>query len=104
MGATRPEALVRRRYWWPALSTMVREVKRSCEACDRVRAGPIGSHKPELRPLPLTSVGYRFSCDWCGGFPDGELGNKHLFVVVEHATPLSLLGDSAIRSARSCAY
>ena len=103
MGVARTEALVRRLYWWPALSLEVRRVLKQCSACDQVRAGPLGSHKPELRPLPLTTVGYRFSLDWAGGFPTSEVGNQHLLIVVEHSTRWVEVFPAPVKNAKTSA-
>jgi len=104
MGSRRTEALVRRTCWWPCLSTDVRKLLRQCSACDRVRASRGGTQLPLLRPLPVTTVGYRFSCDWAGGFPKSKLANVHLFIIVEHATRWVEVWPSAVKNAATSAF
>ena len=104
MGSRRTEALVRKTCWWPCLSTDVRKLLRQCSACDRVRASRGGTQMPLLRPLPLTTVGYRFSCDWAGGFPKSNLNNTHLFIIVEHATRWVEVWPTAIKNAATSAF
>jgi len=49
-------------------------------------------------------VGYRFSCDWAGGFPKSNLNNTHLFIIVEHATRWVEVWPSAIKNAATSAF
>jgi len=53
--------------------------------------------------LPLTTIGYRFSCDWAGGFPKSEVGNSHLFIVVEHSTRWVEIFPAPVKNAKMAA-
>ena len=85
-GMTRTEALVRRTCWWPNLSSDVRKVLAQCQVCDRVHASKGGNEQPQLRPLPIRGMGYRWSSDWASGFPTSRRGNKHMLVHMCHTS------------------
>ena len=93
-GMAKTVCMLRMRYWWFGLTSDVRRVLRTCEACARVRAARGGSQTPQLRHPPIKDVGYRWGCDWAGGFTSGEakhtgsdtFGHKHLFICIEYTS------------------
>ena len=103
MGANRTEALLRRTHWWPNMSAFIRQVLRECSACDQIRANRGNTQTAALRSLPLVSTGYRFSCDYCGGFQESRAGNKHIFIVVEHSTRWVEIWPTATKDALTTA-
>jgi hypothetical protein len=61
----------------------VAAVVRKCGVCDRVNAS-FGSQQPQLQPLPVEPMFYRWGFDLAGEFPVTQRGNKYVLVAVEH--------------------
>jgi hypothetical protein len=51
--------------------------------CDRVKASFDTKH-PELHPLPIEGMFYRWGIDLCGPFEKTARGNVYLMVCIEH--------------------
>ena len=54
-----------------------------CEVCDRVRSS-FNTLSPQLQPLPIMGLGYRWSLDFVGPLTITPRGTKYVFVMVEH--------------------
>ena len=54
-----------------------------CEVCDRVRSS-FNSLSPQLRPLSIMGLGYRWSLDFAGSLLSTPRGGKYVLVMVEH--------------------
>lgn len=82
-GVRRTAALVRLSYWWKGLYNQVAAVLRTCMECDRVRSS-FNSPQPQLHPLPIQGMGYRWSFDLAGPLPKTERGNRYIMIGIEH--------------------
>jgi hypothetical protein len=51
--------------------------------CDRVRAS-FNAPMPQLQPLPIMGLGYRWSLDFAGPLPITPRHNKYVLVMTEH--------------------
>ena len=72
-------------HWWRSLHTDVAAVVSRCSLCDRVRSS-FNSLQPQLKPLPVEPMFYRWGFDLCGEFPETARGYKWVMVAVEHFT------------------
>jgi hypothetical protein len=51
--------------------------------CDRVRAS-FNAPMPQLQPLSIMGLGYRWSLDFAGPLPVTPRHNKYVLVMIEH--------------------
>lgn len=56
---------------------------RRCEVCDRVRSS-FNTQTPQLRPLPIMGLGYRWRLDFAGPLMTTSRETKYVLVMVEH--------------------
>ena len=82
-GVRRTGALVQHNYWWWGLWADVAKELSKCSICHRVRS-TFNSPRPELQPLPISGLMYRWGVDLCGPFPESSRGNLYCMVAVEH--------------------
>jgi hypothetical protein len=82
-GVKRTKHLLMTSYWWKGLERDVVETIKCCESCQRVRSN-FNAIQPELQPLPIEGLFYRFACDLAGPFPKTTLGNKYIMVIIEY--------------------
>ena len=82
-GVRRTAAMVLANHWWRALHQDVARVVRSCGVCDRVKA-TFATMQPQLQPLPVEPMFYRWGIDLAGEFPVTARGNKWVLIAVEH--------------------
>jgi hypothetical protein len=61
-GVQRTAQMVLTSHWWRSLHADVADVCRRCQVCDRVRAS-FGSMQPQLQPLPIEPMFYRWGFD-----------------------------------------
>ncbi|CAM6093577.1 unnamed protein product [Calypogeia fissa] len=54
-----------------------------CMVCDRVRAS-FNAPTPQLHPLPIMGLGYRWSLDFAGSLPLTVRHHQYVLVMVEH--------------------
>ena len=54
-----------------------------CEVCDQVRSS-FKTLSPQLQPLPIMELGYRWSLDFAGLLVVTPRGPKYVLVMVEH--------------------
>ena len=54
-----------------------------CEVCDRVRLS-FNTLSPQLKPLSIMGIGYKWSLDFVGPLPPTPPGAKYVLVMVEH--------------------
>jgi len=82
-GIKRTLHLVLANYWWPGVTQFVVEFCRRCAVCARVRsaATPL---RPQLQPLPIMGLFYRWGVDLAGPFDPSARGNTFLFIAIEH--------------------
>lgn len=82
-GVRRTAAMVLANHWWRTLHQDVAQVVRSCSVCDRVKA-TFATMQPQLSPLPIEPMFYRWGFDLAGEFPVTAKGNKWVLIAVEH--------------------
>lgn len=82
-GARRTLQLLVHRYWWAGMATQVTSTVARCKLCDRARVA-FNKPQPELHPLPICGLFYRWGVDLCGPFQKTPKGNKYVMVCVEH--------------------
>ncbi len=71
--------------------------------CDRVRAS-LNAPTPQLHPLPIMGLGYRWSLDFAGPLPLTVRHNKYVLVMVEHFSKWIELVPSPNKSSEGVAY
>eukprot|EP00245_Coleochaete_scutata_P000411 TRINITY_DN1051_c1_g1_i1.p1 TRINITY_DN1051_c1_g1~~TRINITY_DN1051_c1_g1_i1.p1 ORF type:complete len:1227 (+),score=252.29 TRINITY_DN1051_c1_g1_i1:430-3681(+) len=82
-GVRRTHSLLQTQYWWRGMQQQVQELIARCVVCDRVRAS-FNSPSPQLQPLPIMGLGYRWSLDFAGPLPTTARHNRYVLVMVEH--------------------
>ena len=82
-GVRRTRALLGNSYWWVGLWTDVAAELSKCSLCARVRS-TFNSEQPELHPLPISGIMYRWGVDLCGPFPETDRKHQYVMVAVEH--------------------
>ena len=82
-GEKRTLSLLATMYWWRGMKEDVLAVVRNCEACDKVRAS-FNARLPELQPLEIRGLFYRWGVDLCGPFPKSRRGNTYIMICIEH--------------------
>ncbi|OAE19927.1 hypothetical protein AXG93_1520s1000 [Marchantia polymorpha subsp. ruderalis] len=65
------------------MHTQVQQLVSRCIVCDRVRAS-FNAPTPELHPLPIMGLGYRWSLDFAGPLPLTVRHHRYVLVMVEH--------------------
>jgi hypothetical protein len=82
-GVRRTAHMVLSGHWWRTLHTDVAQFVGKCGVCDRVRSS-FNSLQPELMPLPIEPMFYRWGFDLAGEFPETARGFKWVLIGVEH--------------------
>lgn len=101
-GVRRTAALVRLSYWWSGLYSQVAVVLRTCSECDRVRS-TFNSPQPQLHPLPIQGMGYRWSFDLAGPLPKTTRGNRFVMIGIEHFSKWCILAPLPDKQSRHTA-
>ena len=82
-GERRTVSLLMHTHWWHNMYKDVAQAVRQCKVCDRVRS-TFDTPQPELRPLPIEGMFYRWGVDLTGPFPTTPTGNRYVMVMIEH--------------------
>ena len=82
-GVRRTVALLLTRHWWHGLYRDVVNLVKHCEHCDRVNTS-FSAPSPDLHPLPVQGLFYRWGVDLCGPFARTNSGNVYVMICVEH--------------------
>ena len=82
-GRRRTTHLLLLSYWWKGLYGDVRDCCRNCASCSRVDSSNFGAFTPQLQPLPVMGMFYRWHVDLAGPFPLSTMSNKYVMVCVE---------------------
>ncbi len=82
-GVRRTHAMLRGQYWWIGMHQEVTTYVGRCGVCDRVRSS-FNTLSPQLRPLPIMGLGYRWSLDFARPLLTTSRGAKYVLVMVEH--------------------
>jgi hypothetical protein len=75
--------MLRDQYWWIGMYQQVVAYVGRCEVCDRVRSS-FNTLSPQLQPLPIMGLGYRWSLDFARPLIVTPRGAKCVLVMVEH--------------------
>ncbi len=102
-GVKRTYSLFLGQYWWCGMHTDVQRLVSHCMVCDRVRAS-FNALTPQLHPLPIMGLGYRWSLDFAGPLPLIVQHNKYVLVMVEHFSKWIELVPSPDKSSEGVAY
>jgi len=85
-GVKRTTALLLPYYWWAGLGQHVKHFVKRCTLCDRVN-NAFNASAPQLQPLPVQGIFYRWGVDLAGPFnPMSLSGHKFVMILVEHFT------------------
>jgi hypothetical protein len=107
-GRRRTLHLVLLQYWWAGVYQDVRHCVRRCEQCSRVGSSSFSAQPPELQPLPIMGMFYRWHVDLAGPFPTSAMGHRYVMVCVEafskHAEMIPISQKSAEHTAYAFAH
>jgi hypothetical protein len=78
-GIKRTHNLLLGQYWWCGMHTDVQQLVSRCMVCDRVRA-LFSASTPQLHPLPIMGLGYRWNLDFAGPLPLTIQHNRYVLV------------------------
>jgi len=78
-GIKRTYNLLLGQYWWCGMHTDVQQLVSRCMVCDRVRAS-FSASTPQLHPLPIMGLGYRWNLDFAGPLPLTIQHNRYVLV------------------------
>ena len=101
-GTRRTTELLATTHWFPALAAQVKTAVNACEACQRTKASFDGHH-PELQPLPIMGMFYRWSVDLATMPVTTKLGNKYVMVMIEHYSKYVVLAALPDKEAKHTA-
>ena len=101
-GVRRSACLLATTHWFPKLADQVKQTVDQCEACQRTKASFDGHH-PELRPLPIMGMFYRWSVDLATMPETSRSKNKYVMVMIEHYSKYIVLAALPDRGARHTA-
>jgi hypothetical protein len=82
-GVRRTYSLLQIHYWWRGMQQQVQAMVAQCAVCDRVQAS-FNAPMPQLQPLPIMRLGYRWSLDFAGPLLITLRHNKYVLVMIEH--------------------
>ena len=82
-GVKRTHSLLQTQYWWRGMHNDVQQLVSRCGVCDRVRAS-FNAPTPQLQPLPIMGLGYRWSLDFAGPLPLTIRHHRYVLVMIEH--------------------
>ena len=102
-GVRRTCALLLHSFWWRGVKEDVANTVKHCTACDRVKAS-FTSQPPELNPLPIGGLFYRWGVDLCGPFTETDGGNRYVMVCVEHFSKFIVLIPLPSKTAEDTAF
>ena len=100
--ATRMMSLLLRTYYWPRMRSDVDAVLGVCVECKR-RQTAFTADDPELHPLPILGLCYRWSVDLCK-LPKTSWGFERVMICVEHLSRYLILIPLLDKSARETAF
>lgn len=82
-GIKRTKHLLMGSYWWSGMEADVRKALGTCEVCAQVKAA-FNAERPELQPLPVEGLFYRWGVDLAGPFPQSRAGSVYVMICIEH--------------------
>ena len=102
-GCSRTANLLLTNYWWKGIQKQTKEVVSQCAVCARV-AATFNAITPELQPLPIMGLFYRWGMDLCGPFSCTALGHKYVAVMIEHFSKTVVLTPLVCKEAKRTTY
>ncbi|GAQ93509.1 hypothetical protein KFL_015960010, partial [Klebsormidium nitens] len=84
-GVKKTYSLLEPTYWWTGMYGQVKYEVAACTACDRAKA-TFEVKDPELKPLPIMGMFYRWGVDLCKMPVPSQDGNRYVVVMIEHFT------------------
>ena len=75
--------MLHRQYWWMGMQQELATYVGRCNVYDRVRSS-FNTLSPQLQPLPIMGLGYRWSLDLAEPLMTTKRGAKYVVVMVEH--------------------
>eukprot|EP00878_Enallax_costatus_P025998 GHUV01027866.1.p1 GENE.GHUV01027866.1~~GHUV01027866.1.p1 ORF type:complete len:444 (+),score=127.06 GHUV01027866.1:106-1332(+) len=72
-------------YWWKGIVLDTARVVRQCQHCSRELAAFVARPR-ELRPIPISTAGFRWHTDLAEDLPVTSRGNQHILVAIEAFT------------------
>jgi hypothetical protein len=82
-GIKRTKHMLLASYWWRGMETDVAKALATCEVCARIKA-TFNAERPELQPLPIEGLFYRWGVDLAGPFAKSRDGNLYVMICIEH--------------------
>jgi hypothetical protein len=82
-GIRRTLFLLAQHYWWQGMGVVVRTMLQRCVVCGQARA-TFRAASPELHPLPIMGLMYRWGVDLAGPFDESIRGNTYVMICIEH--------------------
>ena len=90
-GIRMTHSMLHGQYWWICMYEKMAAYIGRCEVCDLFRSS-FYTLLPQLQPLPIMGLGYRWLLDFARPLVVTSRGAKYVLVIVEHlASELSLL-------------
>ncbi len=102
-GIKRTYSLLLGQYRWRGMHIDVQRLVSRCMVCDRVKAS-FSAPTPQLHPLLIMGLGYRWSLDFAGPLPLMIWHNRYVLVMVEHFSKWIELVPSFNKSSEGVAY
>ncbi len=90
-------------YCWCGMHTDVQRLMSHCMVCDRVKAS-FNAPTPQLHPLPIMGLGYRWNLNFVGPLPLTVRHNRSMLVMVEHFSKWIELVPSPNKSSEGVGY
>jgi transposase InsO family protein len=81
-GIRRTHYMVGLQHWWSNMKEDVQRVLQTCVECSRIKAS-FSAKAPQLQPLAIEGLFYRWSVDLCGPFPVSKRGNRYVMVMID---------------------
>ena len=81
-GIRRTHYMLALQYWWYNMRGDVVAVLATCIECSRIKAS-FSASPPQLQPLAIEGLFYRWSVDLCGPFPITRRGNRYVMVMID---------------------
>lgn len=82
-GVRKTHSMLPSQYWWTSMYQQVATYFSRCEVCDWVRSS-FNTLSPQLWPLPIMGLGYRWALDFAGPLVVTSRGAKYVLVMVKH--------------------
>jgi len=101
-GTKRTRHLLLASYWWPGMDADVAKALATCAVCAQVKAN-FNADRPELQPLPIEGLFYRFGVDFAGPFARSKDGNAYVLIMIDHFSKQIELVATPNKEARTTA-